>query len=141
VLKWTNPAGKFLLQNNNKNKLFIWTGTGFVPLYNQILHALDQNIDCNLELLFWARKLEDLFYLTQLEKIKQDNSNFNYQVYLSREENTPHNTGYVTDFLSKENIEKFNEYYICGIPALIDSSTEILEKNKITKENILIEKY
>lgn len=141
ILKWTNPAGKFLLQNNNKNKLFIWTGTGFVPLYNQIIHSLKQKQDCKLELLFWARKLWDLFYLTELEKLKQDNSNFNYQVYLSREENTPHNTGYVTDFLSKENIDKFNEFYICWIPALIDSSEKILIENSIDTANILTEKY
>jgi len=140
-LKWTNPAGKFLLQNNNKNKLFIWTWTWFVPLYNQIIHSLEQNQNCNLELLFWARTLNDLFYLTELEKIKQDNNNFDYKVYLSREENTQHNIGYVTDYLSKENIKKYVEFYICWIPALIDSSLEILERNSISNDNILTEKY
>mgnify|MGYP003684150967 CR=1 FL=1 len=141
VLKWTNPAGRFLLQNNNKNKLFIWTWTWFVPLYNQIIHSLEQNQNCKLELLFWARTLNDLFYLTELEKIKQDNNNFDYKVYLSREENTQHNTGYVTDYLSKDNIEKYEEFYICWIPALIDSSVDILEKNNINHNNIMTEKY
>lgn len=140
-LKWTNPAGKFLLQNNNKNKLFIWTGTGFVPLYNQIIHAISQKQDCRLELLFWARTLWDLFYLTELEKFRQDNSNFNYKVYLSREENTQHNTGYVTDYLSQKNINNFEEFYICWIPALIDSGIEILENNNVNKINIFTEKY
>ena len=141
TLKWTNPAWKFLLQNNNKNKLFIWTGTWFVPLYNQILSALEQKQECNLELLFWARKTEDLFYMTQLEKLKQDNSNFDYKVYLSREKNTQHNIGYVTDYLTKDNLNKFHEFYICWIPALIDSSRKILEKNNISNENIMSEKY
>jgi NAD(P)H-flavin reductase len=140
-LKWTNPAGKFLLQNNNKNKLFIWTWTWFVPLYNQIIHALENKQSWKLELLFWARKLSDLFYITQLENIKNNNSNFDYKVYLSREENTTHNIGYVTDYLTKENINKYEEFYICWIPALIDSSVNILEMNNINSENILTEKY
>jgi len=140
-LKWTNPAGRFLLQNNDKNKIFIWTWTWFVPLYNQIIHAISQKQEWKLELLFWARTLKDLFYLTELEKIKQDNNNFDYKVYLSREKNIQHNTGYVTDYLSEENIKKYEEFYICWIPALIDSSVEILEKNNINKINILTEKY
>jgi NAD(P)H-flavin reductase len=141
ILQWTNPAGKFLLQNNNKNKLFIWTGTGFVPLYNQIIHSLLKKQECKLELLFWARKLEDLFYITELDKLKENNSNFNYQVYLSREENTSHNTGYVTEYLNEKCIKNYDEFYICWIPALIDSWVKILEKNNIDSKNILTEKY
>jgi ferredoxin-NADP reductase len=34
------PAGHFTLQENTKNKLFLWTGTWLVPLYNQIIEGL-----------------------------------------------------------------------------------------------------
>ncbi|MFA5916773.1 MAG: FAD-binding oxidoreductase [Candidatus Gracilibacteria bacterium] len=36
ILKGVGPAGHFILKETQKNKLFIGTGTGFVPLYNQI---------------------------------------------------------------------------------------------------------
>jgi NAD(P)H-flavin reductase len=141
ILNGTNPAGHFTLQNNNKNKLFIWTWTWFVPLYNQIIHSINNNQDCNLNLLFWARTLSDLFYITELEKLKSENNNFNFEVFLSREENTTHNSGYVTDYLIPENIKHFSEFYICWIPILIDSSIEILNKNNIDSNNIFTEKY
>lgn len=141
ILNGTNPAWHFTLQNNNKNKLFIWTWTWFVPLYNQIIHSIENNLDCNLKLLFWARTLSDLFYITELEKLKIQNNNFDFEVFLSRETNTSHNSGYVTDYLTEENIKKFENYYICWIPALINSSIKILSENWIKSENIFTEKY
>jgi CDP-4-dehydro-6-deoxyglucose reductase len=141
ILNGTNPAGHFTLQNNNKNKLFIWTWTWFVPLYNQIIHSIQNNQDCNLTLLFWARTLLDLFYITELEKLKSENNNFNFEVFISREENTTHNSGYVTDYLTEKNIQKSDEFYICWIPVLIDSSLEILTQKWIKPENIFTEKY
>jgi NAD(P)H-flavin reductase len=140
-LNGTNPAWHFTLQNNNKNKLFIWTGTWFVPLYNQILYSIKNNLDCNLKLLFWARRISDLFYLTELEKLKSENSNFDFEIFLSREPNTTYNSGYVTDYLTEEKVQKYEEFYICWIPALIDSSVEILKNNSVNTENIFTEKY
>jgi Na+-transporting NADH:ubiquinone oxidoreductase subunit NqrF len=92
-------------------------------------------------LLFWARTLSDLFYITELEKLKSENNNFDFEVFLSREKNTTHNSGYVTDYLSSENIQKFQEFYICWIPVLIDSSLNILTQKWINTENIFTEKY
>lgn len=141
ILSWTQPAGKFLLQNNNNNKLFLWTGTGFVPLYNQIIHALEQNQDAKLELLFWARRSSDLFYISQLNNLKNKYQNFDYQVYLSNEENKNYHHWYVTKFLTENNIKLYQEYYICGIIQLIDSTIDILTSYNIDKQNIFTEKY
>lgn len=137
----TNPAWKFLLQNNNTNKLFIGTGTWFVPLYNQIIHALKNNQSWKLELLFWARRHSDLFYISELELLKNNHSNFNFHIYLSREETTQHNIWYVTNFLNKKSISLFEEYYVCWIPQLIDESVKTLKNFNIDIKNIFTEKY
>jgi len=138
-LKWVGPAGHFVLQENNLNKLFIWTGTGFVPLYNQILWNIENKIENKIKLIFWVRTQKDLFYISELENLKQNNSNFDFEIYLSSEEIENYKNWYVTEFLTKENLENFNEFYICWAPAMIDSSVEILEEN--WKENIYFEKY
>ena len=41
----------------------------------------------------------------------------------------------------QNNINKYEEFYICWIPALIDSSVKILEKINISNESIFTEKY
>jgi NAD(P)H-flavin reductase len=46
---------------------------------------------------------------------------------LSREQADSYNSGYVTDFLKEKNIDSFEEFYICGAPAMIDSAKDTLE--------------
>ena len=152
TLRWVWPAGHFLLQENTKNKLFIWTGTGFVPLYNMIKGALEQNLDCNLQFIFWVRMIEDVFYLEKLEKIKSENPNFNFQIYISREKDLHEYelehpgdeiySWYTTNYLTNNNINNYEEIYICGAPAMIDSTVDKLKKLGFKdRENIFYEKY
>lgn len=141
TLNWVGPSGHFVLTENNKNKLFIGTGTGLVPLYNQILWATDLNQTGNLTLLFGVRTLWDLFYTKELDTIKEKNWNFNYEVYLSREESESHNKWYTIDYLTSETVEKFDEYYICWAPAMIDWAVEKLKNLWVKEENIFMERY
>jgi Na+-transporting NADH:ubiquinone oxidoreductase subunit NqrF len=140
-LKWVWPSWHFLLKQTNKNKLFLATWTWIVPLYNQILWSLEKKLDAKITLIFWARKEKDLFYLEKLEKLKKEYKNFDYKIYLSREEKKDFEKWYITDFLEENNIKNFLEFYICGTPSMIDSSVDKLEKLWIKKENIYFEKY
>lgn len=140
-IRWVWPAGHFTLKENNKNKLFLWTGTGFVPLYNQINYWLKNNKNCNYKIIFWARNNSDLFYIDELNKLKNTYSNFDFEVYLSREEISWYKKWYITDFLNYETKDNFEEIYICWAPWMIDSSIEILIEKWFEKENIFTEKY
>jgi NAD(P)H-flavin reductase len=139
--KTVGPAWHFILHNTQKNKLFLWTGTGFVPLYFQIIGAIRKEIPCNLKLIFWLKEEKDIFFEKNLEKIKKENKNFDYQIYLSREENKNYTFWRITQFLTKENIANFEEFYICGNPHMIESVEEKLFEMGIEKEQIFTEKY
>jgi NAD(P)H-flavin reductase len=141
ILKWVWPAWHFVLKENDKNKLFLWTWTWFVPLYNQIIWAIKNNLKANLKLIFWVRTFKDLFYIAELEKIKSQNDNFDFEIYLSREDFSWCKRWYTTDYLTKENIENFEEYYICWMAEMIDSCVEKLKNLWINEENIFTEKY
>ncbi len=141
VLNWVWPAWHFLLQENNKNKLFIWTWTGFVPLYNQINGALKQKQESDIKLIFWVREEKDLFYIDELKDLKEKNSNFDYELFLSKADIDWINKWYTTDYLTEKNCNKFEEFYICWAPAMIESSIEKLKKIWIKEENIFYEKY
>ena len=141
TLKWVWPAWSFLLQENNKNKLFIWTGTGFVPLYNQIIYSLWTNQKTDIKLLFWSREQKDLFYIKELKKLKEKYKNFDFELFLSRSNVEWIKKWYTTDFLNESNCNLFEEFYICWAPTMIDSSIIKLEKLWISKNNIFYEKY
>lgn len=140
-IRWVGPAGHFTLKENDKNKLFLWTWTWFVPLYNQIIYWLKNNTNCNFKLIFWARINDDLFYINELNNLKNNYSNFDFEVYLSREEIPWYKKWYITDFLDYETKDNFEEIYICWAPWMIDSSIEILLEKWFEKENIFTEKY
>ena len=140
VLQWVGPAGHFVLQRNEKNKLFIGTGTGLVPLYNQILWVNELNINCEMKMLFWVRRENDLFYIGELNSLSEKD-NFSYKVYTSREKVWDYNEGYVTKFLTKENVKKFWEFYICGMPAMVDACEKKLKELWVDSETIFSEKY
>ena len=139
--RWVGPSGHFVLTENNNNKLFIWTGTGLVPLYNQIIWATQEKQTGNLTLLFWIRTSEDIFYTDELDIITQSNPNFNYKVYLSQESNTQYNHGYTTDYITSETVKNFEEFYICWAPGMIDSATKKLTDLWVNESVIFTERY
>ena len=150
-IKWVWPAGHFSLKENKTNKLFIWTGTWLVPLYNMIISESQNNIDSKITLIFWVREETDIFYLEELEKLKSENKNFDYEIYISRVKdlhkfkqehiNKKINSWYTTNFLSKNNIWNFNEVYICWMPTMIEWAVEKLKNLNFNEDNIFFEKY
>ncbi len=141
ILKWVWPAGHFVLKETQKNKLFIWTWTWFVPLYNQINGSIELWLKSNLKLIFWLKNELDIFYEKELAELKNKYSNFLFEYYISREKVWNHINWRVTDFLTKENIKDFEEFYLCWIPSMIDNSIEILLNLGISNDQIFTEKY
>ncbi len=141
IYKVVWPAGHFVLQKNKKNKLFLWTGTGFVPLYFQILWTMRGNFSCKIKLIFWLREKRDIFLEEKLNLLKEENSNFNYEIYLSREETESYKSWRITNFLTAENIANFEEFYICGNPDMIESVEQKLWELGIKQEQIFTEKF
>lgn len=141
TLKWVWPAGHFLLKDNSKNKLFIWTGVGIVPLYNQLNWCLSQYRETKVKLLFWVRTKDDIFYEEKLRKIKKDNKNFDYTICLSRDSWEWYYNWYTTDLINEETVKEFEEYYLCWAPAVVDSAVEKLKSLWVGEDAIFYEKY
>ena len=150
-LNWVGPSGHFVLRENNKNKLFIWTWTWFVPLYNMIVASLEKKMDCKIFFTFWVKTRKDLFYLEELKELKKKFNNFDFAIYISREKDildfelehidTRIFSGYTTNYLTPYNIRNCEEVYICWAPAMIESTQKKLEKIWFKKENIFFEKF
>lgn len=146
------PLGHFILRENTKNKCFIGTGTGFAPLYCQLLSVAqwDQKPE-KVSFVFWVRNFEDSFYSEEIEEIKTLLSWLEYTQFFSREStlenyqsinpSTHQFQGYVTDWITLANIRDYEEFYICGSPAMVKSAREKLEHLWVSKETVYFEQY
>ena len=61
--------------------------------------------------------------------------------YLSREDVTYATRGYVTDWITPENIIPYEEFYICGSPSMVESARNKLGELGIIKKQIFWEQY
>ncbi|MDD2891460.1 MAG: FAD-dependent oxidoreductase [Candidatus Gracilibacteria bacterium] len=135
------PLGHFVLKENTTPKLFIGTGTGFAPLYFQIRAMMDSGIETPLMYIFGVRTTSDIFYIDELNRMKEVYPSFDYRIYLSQEDSENTTRGRVTDFLTKENVSAYGEFYICGSPAMVKDARERLEASGIEKEKVFFEQY
>lgn len=141
ILKWVGPVGHFVDSKKDVSKLYIGTWTGMVPLYFLVRSLLESGFQKNLKVILGNRTFEDLYYLDKFQEFKEKYSNFDFEVFLSREEVDWYNRWYVGDFLTWENIEKFSEYYLCGNPNMVDEVVLKLQSQWVKDENIFREKY
>ncbi len=137
------PLGHFTLKTTKNNKCFIGTGTGFAPLYLQCKTTITENLSPKIAFIFGVRSHEDSFYWQEIQELQAWQKDFKYIPYFSREPNlTPNeNQGYVTDWITNENIAPYQEFYICGSPAMVKNAREKLEKLGIKKDQIFWEQY
>ena len=144
-IEFMGPLWHFILKNNDP-VLFIGTWAWFAPLYYQILDLLNnQKSTEKIHFIFWVRNIEDIFYNDILDDLQKKYPNFTYKIYLSRwtQENKKEWfwIGYVTQFITQENINKFTNFNICGSPAMVWDVREKLDKLWVKKENINFEQF
>lgn len=136
------PAGHFVLrEQKDKKRLFLWTGTGFAPLYFQILGTYKLSLWWENRLVFWVREKKDVFMIEELNKIQQEKGSFSYNIYISREQTPEYNMGRITEFITLENIAWYEEFYLCGSHAMVVEAHKKLVELWVSEEQIFSEKY
>jgi len=110
--------GHFKLQDTDSPKVFIWTGTGLVPVYNMAKNTTASD----KTLIFSVPYKSELFY----EKNIADIPNLKHEIYVTREE-VPGYHFWRFD-LTNFNFEKDTEFYLCGNPDMVKVTTEKLKE-------------
>jgi CDP-4-dehydro-6-deoxyglucose reductase len=148
-VEFEGPAGMFLFNKNAKDKIFLATGTGIMPILSLIFSNV-KNMK-NKFILFWGlRKKSDIFYFNLLQQLAKNNKNFTFGIYISKEEIGQNkndlysgriNTG-VDKLFSEKQINLINsEFYICGNKLNVDSLKNYLIEKGIKAEDIKMEKF
>lgn len=149
------PAGVFTLKDNDRDKIFLATGTGIAPIKSMIISSLQSQKRKEKYFLFWGlKKREDVYFFDRFKKLKQENPNFVFKICLSREKDLRGLAadyfllGHINDGLrqlwdnltKKKNKNNF-DYYLCGSRQMVPSTASFLQEQGIGKENIFLERF
>lgn len=142
-ISFIGPIGKFLINQDTHNSLFIATGTGLAPFMPMMEQLLISKKEINIDLILGFRYEKEIFYKEKLDLLMKQNKKFSYFLSLSRpEENWKGLTGRVTEILKQSpHISLQRKIYICGNGSMVkDVQSLCLDLGNIP-ENILFEKY
>ena len=139
------PAGKFVINENSKDKdlIFISAGTGISTFMSIIPHILKKGFNNKIILLKGFVNENETIYDKEFLELQKRYKNFEFHNILSNPKNKKfENKGYVQDFFDKYIPKKFKgNFYLCGLSKMIDSAAEKLENIDFKKDKISFEKY
>lgn len=135
------PMGHFTLRETDVAKCFVGTGTGFAPLYYQLLDSAERGYRSKMAFVFGVRTEDDVFYEAESAELAAQFPDFVSLRYLSRSEKPGFEKGYVTDFFTPENVAPYAEFYLCGSPSMVKDSRAKLAELGVPKENVFFEQY
>jgi len=119
----TEPKGGFCLQNNDRQKVFVGTGTGLAPLVSM----MESCPEVKKALYFGQRKEKELFYLDRLAKVP------NLEVHICldfADDDWTGLRGRVTDYFMSYPLTRDTEVYTCGSDPMMNGLQDILKKKR-----------
>ena len=134
----SSPTGnKLIVDKNDNSLLLVATGIGITPILCILNDLIKGNYKGEIELLYGARTLNELYYKDEIADIARTNSNVKFTPVLSREVVAEIETGYVTDVVKNINLEG-KTIYMCSSNTVAKSFKETLESLKfdLNKFNI-----
>ena len=126
-IRFKGPDGTFVLKQplNNRDLVFICTGTGIAPFRSMIWDIyLRQIPHRKIHLIFGARYEKDILYRKEFETFEKLLPSFKFDVALSRETDWKGSKGYVHNIYTEGYRKKRTnvDFYICGWSNMIDDA-------------------
>jgi NAD(P)H-flavin reductase len=141
---YTGPFGKFLFKEPALDQVvFVCTSTGLAPLYSMLAShgARYKNIEFKIFMGVWNEK--EIFYERELNDLKKILPKLDVHFVLDKPTSADWKgpKGFVTDHISKLDLKKPTEFYLCGNPAMIKGVKEMLLSQNFPAAKIYTESY
>lgn len=144
-LTFTGPFGRVFFQEPPTEQIvFLNTGTGLAQHYSYLKSKQAQFPNLRYRMLFGVRTEKDIYYEPELDALKKEFSNFEYEFVLSRpSESWTGKKGYVQDFISDFNYKNIpTTFYLCGNGGMIkDVKKRLIEDEGFDKALIHAEAF
>ncbi len=150
VLETMKPAGNFYTElnaSNRKKYVGFAAGSGITPLLSIVKSVLLSEPKSEFHLLYGNKNSNSVIFKTELDNLIRTNANLKITYVYSREGGKDVlTTGRIdenkcNDYLLKNELQKADEYFICGPEEMIMSVNESLKKNNIDKNKIHFELF
>lgn len=136
-------AGSFVPKMGDETPLWLLgTGTGIAPLCAVATKLARMKSPRQIKLFLGVSFAEEIFYLAEFEKLKKENSNFNFTVAVSRPpKDFSGISGRLPDVLAQTDIPRNLEVLICGSEVSAAGIKNKLIELGVPVENIDAEGY
>jgi CDP-4-dehydro-6-deoxyglucose reductase len=145
ILNMTGPFGKVFFQEPpTEQVLFLNTGSGISQHFSFIESKMKTYPNINYKLYFGVRKEQDIYYESELLRLKKNLSRFEYHYVLSRASDSwAGKKGYVQHFLKETDYKNIpTTFYLCGNGAMIkDVKHQLLEIDGVDKNRVWSEAF
>ena len=134
------PYGRFTLQENGREKVFVATGAGIAPIMSMIRTLDRQGFPRPARLFYGFRTGEHFLCRRELEAISS--GNFGLFTTISREDPSwKGHRGYVQSLLGGEFRPGEQEVYICGNPEMVRDVKKFFLGKGFAEENVKVEQW
>jgi ferredoxin-NADP reductase len=123
------PKGRFTLQQEDEDVVFVSGGIGITPLRSMARSAADTHLWTHILLLYSARTTDDLVFADQFEELQAANPLFSFRVTLTRPDpGWQGQTGRIDRVFLEREVPDFRgrAFYVSGPPAMVDAITASL---------------
>lgn len=134
----TPPSGNLVLQDRDRDVMFLATGTGLTPMLSMLSEYLEVG-QGHATLLFGERTQEDLMYRETLDRLSANHAQLTVDYVLSDERWTGPN-GHVQEHISTYVRDAAaTDFYVCGVPEMVVETKAVLRDLGGSDEHVFTE--
>lgn len=144
VLDFTGPFGRvFFKEPPTPQVVFLNTGSGVSQHFSFIESNLKKHPELRYRLLFGVRHQSDIYYESELQRLKAELPNFEYQYVLSRADDSWKGLrGYVQNHIDAFDYKSIDTtFYLCGNGAMIKDVKAKLSAEGFDMTRVLAEAF
>ncbi len=144
LLDFTGPFGRlFFKEPPTQQIVMLSTGSGISQHFCYLESNLKKYPDLRYRVLMGMRTANDIYYRKELDSLKREFKDFDYEFVLSRADDSwTGKKGYVQHFLSEFNYrETPTTFYLCGNGGMIKDVKARLAEDGFDAANILAEAF
>ena len=145
TLQMTGPFGKVFFQEPpTEQVVFLNTGSGISQHFSFLESRMHQYPNLKYRLYFGVRREVDIYYVRELETLRQQLPNFEFHFVLSRpSESWNGKKGYVQHFLTDFEYKKTpTTFYLCGNGGMIkEVKHQLFEIDGLDKSQVWAEAF